>query len=322
MKKFSVSRIPIQTALNVILIAAIILLFIWTSQNNALDKAGVVVKDSSASSKVVSKHFGEETDEKQQLQEQQQQPKHEVLSKADHHADVKCSTSLVYDEPKFDVFADGDGWANAYFKKVKEDVASGEAPLTCDLGKLSTPVHFVDVGAQDVDGKFKIALHPPGTDVFVSDTMREHGVPFEAGFHHLFQSAFHAIARLTKRDPDSKMLVVDAGGNIGAHSLFFAKLNHEVHTFEPFIKNMRLLRCSAQINHFTNLYLHRLALSNATTATRMCLNAPEGNVGGTTLSEECGQFNHKEASNYETSTDIRTVRLDEFWKAALGSRRP
>ncbi|KAJ3328161.1 hypothetical protein HDU76_010492, partial [Blyttiomyces sp. JEL0837] len=103
---------------------------------------------------------------------------------------------------------------------------------------------------------------------------------------------------------------------------FLAKLNHEVHTFEPFIKNMRLLRCSAQINKFTNLFLHRVALSNATANSKMCLNSPEGNVGGTTLSEECGNFKHKEAEHYESSTDIRAIRLDDFWKVVLKRRRP
>ncbi|KAJ3267822.1 hypothetical protein HDU76_011629, partial [Blyttiomyces sp. JEL0837] len=185
---------------------------------------------------------------------------------------------------------------------------------------MDLPLEFVKINSGD--SSYKAALHPPGKDIYVSDSMRKNGVPFEAGFHPLFRGALNAVAKIKNSKPGQKMLIIDAGGNIGAHSLFLASLKHEVHTFEPFIKNMRLLRCSAQINKFHNLFLQRLALSDTTTAKKMCLNAPEGNVGGTTLSEECGSFGHKEADNYETSTDIRTVRLDDYWKTVLDQRRP
>ncbi|KAJ3332424.1 hypothetical protein HDU76_000291 [Blyttiomyces sp. JEL0837] len=232
-----------------------------------------------------------------------------------------CDYQCVSNEPSFDVFpGEGDQWSGNFLKKARMDVAIQQAPLSCDLSQMELPLEFVQITSGDA--VFKAALHPPGKDVHVSETMRKHGVPFEAGFHPLFRAALNAVAKLQNLNKGDKQLILDAGGNIGAHSLFFAKLGHETHTFEPFIKNMRLLRCSAQINKFTNLFLQRVALSDTTTAKKMCLNAPEGNVGGTTLSEECGGFNHKEANNYETSTDIRSVRLDDYWRVVLDGRRP
>ncbi|KAJ3330247.1 hypothetical protein HDU76_006115 [Blyttiomyces sp. JEL0837] len=228
----------------------------------------------------------------------------------------RCDYECVCHEPTFDVFpGEGDQWSVNYLKRTRLDVARQQAPLSCDLSQVELPLEFVQITSGDAI--YKAALHPPGKDVHVSEFMRQHAAPFEAGFHPLFRGALNAVAKLRNMKSNEKMLIIDAGGNIGAHSLFFAKLNHEVHTFEPFIKNMRLLRCSAQINKFTNLFLQRVALSDTTTAKKMCLNAPEGNVGGTTLSEECGGFNHKEANNYETSTDIRSVRLDDYWRALM-----
>ncbi|KAJ3332032.1 hypothetical protein HDU76_001490 [Blyttiomyces sp. JEL0837] len=216
---------------------------------------------------------------------------------------AKCSQSFIIDEPKYELFPPGDNWASAYLHKRKEEFESGEATLSCDLSLLETPLHFVTVSAGGDEGKYKAM-------------MRKTATPFESWLHPLFDRALSSVARLTKRTEKDKMLIIDAGGN------YLAKRKHEVHTFEPFIKNMRLLRCSAQINKLTNLFLHRVALSNITAATRVCLNVPEGNVGGTTLSEECGKFSHKEAKNYDTSTDIRTIKLDDFWKVVLKRRRP
>ncbi|KAJ3318722.1 hypothetical protein HDU76_000741, partial [Blyttiomyces sp. JEL0837] len=287
--RLPVPRLPVKTAINIVLVGAVTLLFIWHIQNDSKSRLRGPTTN------------GAEDDE------QQGSDTSIGFFKSSSSSTHKCSQSFLIDEPKFEIFPDGDNWASIYLKKRKEAVESGEATLNCDLSLLETPLHFITVASGGEETKkFKIALHPPGVDSYVSEGMRKDGVPFENWLHPLFDGALKSVAKITKRSDKDKMLIIDAGGNVGAHSLYLAKLNHEVHTFEPFTKNMRLLRCSAQINKFTNLFLHRVALSNVTTATRMCLNAPEGNV----------------AKNYDTSTDIRTIKLDDFWKVVLKRRRP
>ncbi|KAJ3316848.1 hypothetical protein HDU76_001513 [Blyttiomyces sp. JEL0837] len=80
---------------------------------------------------------------------------------------------------------------------------------------------------------------------------------------------------------------------------------------------MRLLRCSAQVNRFRNLFLQRVALSNETSNTKKCINSPHGNVGGSYLADECNGNDQ-----YVFSTDIRTIRLDDYWNTVLNRRRP
>jgi FkbM family methyltransferase len=102
---------------------------------------------------------------------------------------------------------------------------------------------------------------------------------------------------------------------------FLAARGHQVHAFEPFIKNSRLLRCSAVFNRFANIHTYRVALSNDTTATAKCLQAPDGNMGGTTITENCDQQLTAEQEKYRKSTDIRTVTMDNFWTKVMGRRR-
>jgi hypothetical protein len=62
-----------------------------------------------------------------------------------------------------------------------------------------------------------------------------------------------------------------------------------------------------------------VALSNDTSAATKCLQSPDGNLGGTTISENCDQFLKAEQEYTKSkSTDIRTVRFDDVWKSALG----
>ncbi|KAJ3300718.1 hypothetical protein HDU76_006030 [Blyttiomyces sp. JEL0837] len=221
--------------------------------------------------------------------------------------------SIVYDENVFESLPVGDDWSLALLKAAEKDVASQSAPLHCDLSKLDDPIHIVTVTSNDT--KYRVALHSPNTDTFISEPMREYGVPFEFKFHSIFRAGMSVIAKHIKSD-DGKLLIVEAGANIGSHALFFASLNHETHAFEPFPKNMRLLRCSSQINRFKILFLNRIALSNETSSNK-CINSPNGNQGGSTVSDTC--FTEKDV--YQSSMGIKTIPLDSYWDVVLKRRR-
>jgi hypothetical protein len=62
-----------------------------------------------------------------------------------------------------------------------------------------------------------------------------------------------------------------------------------------------------------------VALSNDTSSSTKCLQSPDGNLGGTTISDDCDTVLRAEGEFRKSkSTDIRTVRLDDLWKRALG----
>ncbi|KAJ3330246.1 hypothetical protein HDU76_006114 [Blyttiomyces sp. JEL0837] len=219
-----------------------------------------------------------------------------------------CDLQFVFDEVKFDHVPNGDNWQEHFFANAKKDVAAQSAPMYCDLSKLELPMHITKVVSGDVS--YKAALHPP-TDI-VSESLRN-GHPFEGHQHVTFRARVRAAAAHTGKTDKDKLLVIDAGGNIGSHTLFLGSLKHEVHTFEPFSKNMNLLRCSQLANKFDNIFLQRVALSNETSNSKKCINLPPGNVGGSTLSDEC--FNDDVYT--VNSMDIRTILLDDYWSIVL-----
>ncbi|KAJ3333457.1 hypothetical protein HDU76_007879 [Blyttiomyces sp. JEL0837] len=242
-----------------------------------------------------------------------------AISPFDSAADSQtCDKQFVFDEVKFDYVPSGDKWHEYYFEQAKKDVASQSSPMYCDLSRLELPMHITQVTSGDV--KYKVALHPP------PDIVSELGVPFESGYHIIFRALLRVAAAHTGNSEKDKLLVLDVLTNkyetyhTSPQTLaqFLGALNHEVHTFEPFAKNMNLLRCSQLVNKFDNIFLQRVALSNETSNSKKCINLPPGNVGGSTLSDEC--FND---GVYTTnSMDIRTIQLDDYWNIVLNKRRP
>ncbi|KAJ3331074.1 hypothetical protein HDU76_004153, partial [Blyttiomyces sp. JEL0837] len=124
---------------------------------------------------------------------------------------------LVIDETEFDTLPKGDDWSKIFLEKAKKETEAGKvSTLSCDLSVLELPMHIALVRSDDAS--YKAALHPPGTDNYVADTMRQ-GSPFELKYHPMLRRAFKLAAAHAGNADDDKLLILDAGGNIGSHSL-------------------------------------------------------------------------------------------------------
>ena len=80
------------------------------------------------------------------------------------------------------------------------------------------------------------------------------------------------------------MTAVDVGANLGYYTLLFAELvgpKGQVYAFEPVPYNASLLNRSVRANGYTNVIAVAKAVSNATGATTLHLNA--GNFGNHTI---------------------------------------
>jgi FkbM family methyltransferase len=130
-----------------------------------------------------------------------------------------------------------------------------------------------------------VALHPAGTD-FVSDGTASTGY-FER----------HVMARISSAlggpvwppsDSDSgegrpenpKKVFVDIGANIGFHTLFALALGHDVISFEPFGRNVALIRASVAANEgfAERLWLHKRALTDSDGIGALCILSTEQSV--------------------------------------------
>ncbi|KAJ3124232.1 hypothetical protein HK098_001294 [Nowakowskiella sp. JEL0407] len=217
----------------------------------------------------------------------------------------------------------GTKWADEFLRKAEKIVKLPKVPQECDLKTLRYPVRAQTISAGTGE-QYRIFLHPPGHDAFISDAQWNDGVPggiaFEADYHLEFKSKIEQIRQKTGR---KALNLVDIGANIGVHTLFFALQGVRVHSFEPSHSNYRLLQCSAVANGFANVLLHNVALSNSTTdetAEQWCISTPdEWNQGHKVLTKDCNKKNDYDKK--DNAEGIRTIPLDVYWERILKKQR-
>jgi FkbM family methyltransferase len=160
---------------------------------------------------------------------------------------------------------------------------------------------------------YKLFLHSPSTDVFISSPAwnkgNSPGKPFEGDHHVVYKKVMDLI--MTHRQT-TDALVLDVGANIGTHAMWFASQNYEVHAFEPSQENMKLLRCSAQWNNFRDdkLFLNNVALAEVPHKGDVCMTNNPRNQGGISVSHDC-----------KDNQRIYAELLDDYWTTVLKKRR-
>ena len=99
--------------------------------------------------------------------------------------------------------------------------------------------------------------------------------------------------------------VVDIGANIGLHSLYMCKLVGEqgfVHSFEPFQKNFKSLKRNISLNHFQNIALENIAVSDSASGIEVFYNSDTHNLGAVTMFPE----------NQSYSERVNSITLDHY----------
>jgi len=174
------------------------------------------------------------------------------------------------------------------------------ASKKCEISKLPFPVHSTVTKTQP---PYKIFLHDPSLDVYVSEELIRYGV-WEPHTLKLFHELSTALA-------PQNVIYFDFGGNIGAHALYMAAHGYEVHSFEPMPHNFLLLQCSAVANNFSTLFIYNVALSSEV-GPSLCMSIPSGNQGGSFIKPS-------NASGCDALVPVTT--LDEYVQVHLGPRR-
>jgi FkbM family methyltransferase len=77
--------------------------------------------------------------------------------------------------------------------------------------------------------------------------------------------------KLIKKLVKKKHIVLDIGANIGYFTLIMAKQAKQVHAFEPETRNFEILKKNVELNHLSNVKLHKVAVAETRAKTTLHL---------------------------------------------------
>ncbi len=119
-----------------------------------------------------------------------------------------------------------------------------------------------------------VKMYLPFADI---DVIQRHIV-----LHHAFYEQ-KALQRVAQYIPPGA-IVLDAGANIGNHTIFFAMMcaAREVHSFEVMRETFRLLERNVELNRLQNVKLHNLGLG-ARAGRADLAHFGQGNIGGASI---------------------------------------
>jgi FkbM family methyltransferase len=132
--------------------------------------------------------------------------------------------------------------------------------------------------------------------------------------HHILRARTFYEARQLERFrrfiPDSAF-IIDAGANIGNHSVYFGKIcrAREIHAFEPMRETFKILFKNRELNEMSNLHCYNLALgSSAGNADLLRYGA--GNTGATRLKiDGRGLYEIRSLDHFEFQ-NVDIVKMD------------
>jgi FkbM family methyltransferase len=112
--------------------------------------------------------------------------------------------------------------------------------------------------------------------------------------------------KLIKKLVKKKHTVIDIGANIGYFTLIMAQQAKQVHAFEPEARNFEILKKNVELNGFSNVKLHNLAVAetNGKTTLHLC---------------DIGRGMHRIYPSQwckEGTTNVQTVRIDDIIEEA------
>jgi FkbM family methyltransferase len=123
-------------------------------------------------------------------------------------------------------------------------------------------------------------------------------------YYNLYESKYDKVMLALMSDTN---VVLDIGGNIGQHALWFAKYAKKVYTFEPLPRLIERLKKHIAINHLEKkITLVTNALSDETKALKITDPGPGmSGIASTVLGR----------NKNEKTVDIQAVRLDDYLDA-------
>ncbi|KAJ3054312.1 hypothetical protein HK097_002138, partial [Rhizophlyctis rosea] len=177
----------------------------------------------------------------------------------------------------------------------------------CDWSSLPVPLRVAIASSAAGKGCYKVVLHENKDSI--SEELWE-GNMWEENVRLALKTAMKFVGMDNVRN--EKKVFLDAGANIGVHSLFYASQNYSVHAFEPTHSSRIRLLCSLSINKFhKNMHVYPYVLSNSSDHKTICMRSQDpANLGATGVSYE----------GCDPKDLVETMTIDEWWVGVVGKR--
>lgn len=145
------------------------------------------------------------------------------------------------------------------------------------------------VTATAYDRKVKIEVHD---DEFTSNLIKE---------HKTYSNADLFLMQNSKRSDDD--IFIDMGANIGWNTIYGAQVFSKVYSFEPYHKNIKLLKNNLIHNKLNNVVVCEKAISNHSSTVDLYLNGD--NYGDNIIDPV-------DKNDFNECVTIETITFDEF----------
>lgn len=145
------------------------------------------------------------------------------------------------------------------------------------------------VTATAYDRKVKVEIHD---DELTSNLIKEHKAYSNADLYLMKMSI------VSKDD-----IFIDMGANIGWNTIYGAQDFAKVYAFEPYYKNVKLLKNNLIHNRLNNVVISEKAISNKSSTVQLYLNGT--NCGDNAIEPDIKQ-------DYNDSITIETITFDEY----------
>jgi len=190
--------------------------------------------------------------------------------------------------------------------KVKETILKAYKPmvslfLRLNIQKIPGTIFFHHIIWKFIKPKRTVEINHRGNKMLVS---LEDSGPGNIIFFTKNYEEF--ISELIEDFLEPGMTFVDAGANIGYHSLTAARSvgsSGSVFAFEPEKKNVDLLKKNVALNNYENVSIIEKALSNKTSKTKLFID--KANFGAHSIM--------KSRSFMRKALEIETITLDKFF---------
>lgn len=126
-----------------------------------------------------------------------------------------------------------------------------------------------------------------------------------------FQEADEGVLRLIKRHLPPDGIFIDIGANIGSFTLVAARIapRGKVHAFEPSDHHFRRLSNNVALNHFGNVALNKLGLSDKTESATLFLPSLSGEMNN---SGAASLYSANNAPGMQVTEQVQLIALDDY----------
>lgn len=127
---------------------------------------------------------------------------------------------------------------------------------------------------------------------------------------HIFENGF------PEYQPEKNHLVIDIGAHIGTYSLVLSQLltDGAIHAFEPCLDTFNYLERNIKGNNLTNVFAHKIALSDSIGTTKLYYDTEHGNWGHSIIKDFSSEGEIVKTDTLSNFFTVNNIEKCDFMK--------